>query len=188
MKKNILILCAFFAFCFAKAQENKESSFGFTKGDVFVTGSFSNSVNGSENAKVIFKPSIGFFVSDNVSIIANYLIAKNGNNRSDGYGLGGAYNFNPEKQFSSHIGISGTTVTSTMEEMISGTLKSTNYKTSKISLGFGVKYFVSNHFAFVADVAFLNYSSDSIDGGTDVNSTTIGLNMSNIDLGLAYKF
>ena len=73
MKKIILTVAAVFAFGFANAQDKKESSEGFSKGDVFVTGAFSLGSTNDKNAEVKtssfeIAPQLGYFVSENIAI------------------------------------------------------------------------------------------------------------------------
>jgi hypothetical protein len=180
MKKIILTAAAVFAFSFANAQEAK--SFGFAKGDVYVSGSISSSSETDKDSETTFAPSVGYFVSDNISLAANLAISNNGDNdKSTTIGLGAAYVFNAGNQFSSQIGLN--LGFGNNDAVIDS-------KSTEVSLIYGINYFVSSHFALTADLAPLSYVSrkDDVAGAKAVNTTSIGVNLSNISLGLAYKF
>ena len=191
MKKIILTAAAVFAISFANAQDKKDSGMGLAKGDVYVTGSLSSkssSVSGSDTATE-FAPSVGYFLTDNISLEAGFSTAKNGDVKSSLFGIGAAYNFNAKNQFSSRVSLSLATgsVTDIYDDPMMGPILF-DYKATSLSLGYGVRYFVSNHFSLTADVAALNYTSVTPDGGDAESTTELGLNMSNISLGLSYKF
>lgn len=182
MKKIILTAAAVFAFSFANAQDAK--SFGFAKGDSYGKGSFNSSSlsgGGMSSSSSSFAPSVGYFLTDNIAIAGGFSTstADGGANESS-FGIGAAYVFNAKNQFSTQVSLglafgSGNTPV--------------NYKTTVLQLGYGANYFISNHFIVSADIAAFSYTSAKADAGGDaVTSTSIGLNMSNISLGLAYKF
>jgi outer membrane protein len=180
MKKIILTAVAVFVFSFANAQDKKVSGFGLSKGDVYAQGtvSFVSRSNGGNSTSLI-APSVGYFVTDNVSIQAQFLTSKTGPVKESAFGVGAAYHFNPKNQFSSQVFLSLGSGTET--DVV-------DYKTTTIKLGYGVKYFVSSHFALVADLVGLDYTSRKVGNLDAVNTTTLGLNLSKISLGLAYKF
>jgi len=181
MKKIILTAAAVFAFSFANAQDKKDSGMGFAKGDFYASGSVSTeSVSGGGDSSNSFSPSFGYFISDKISLSAEFATEKMGDDKASAFGVGVAYHFNAGNRFSSHIGLSLATG--------SGTTTALDYKLTGLSLGYGIKYFVSSHFALMANVAALNYVSVTPDGGDAVNSTQLGLDLSNISLGLIYKF
>lgn len=67
MKKIILTAAAVFAISFANAQEAK--SFGFAKGDFTIGGNI-KSISSDGSSYTELTPSVGYFVSDKVSINA----------------------------------------------------------------------------------------------------------------------
>lgn len=175
MKKIILSIVTVLAFGLANAQDKKD--FGFSKGDVYVSGSFSTSSKSGQDPVVIIAPSVGFFVSDKVSLNALYsaeLVAGYSTIRAV---AGASYHFNADKQFSSNIGL-GIGVTTDSGNTPIGT---------DLSLAYGIKYFVSNHFLLSADVAALKYKLIK-NGEGPYKSADFGINFSNVALGLAYKF
>ena len=177
MKKIILTAAAVFAFSFANAQDSK--SVGLAKGDIYVTGTVSSvSTSGSDSA-TSFAPAVGYFLTDNVALSAGFATASAGEVKESTFSIGAAYVFNAKNQFSSNVSLglgfgSGTNVV--------------DYKTTTLKLAYGINYFVSSHFAVMASIAGLNYVSATPDGGSAVSTTTIGIDMRNLSLGLAYKF
>jgi outer membrane protein len=181
MKKIILTAAAVFAFSFANAQDKKDSGMGFAKGDFYAAGTFSTrSVSGGGDSTNSLAPSFGYFISDKISLSAEFATEKMGDDKMSAFGAGAAYHFNAGNQFSSHIGLSLASG--------SGTISALDYKVTALSLGYGIKYFVSSHFALTANVAALNYTSVKPDLGDAVNTTELGLDLSNISLSLVYKF
>jgi hypothetical protein len=180
MKKIILTAAAVFAFSFANAQEAK--SMGFAKGDVYASGSISTSKVGDADASTTFAPSVGYFVSNNISLAASLETSNNGDDKSTIIGLGAAYVFNAGNQFSSQIGAS--------VGFGNGSESGVDFNATAFSLSYGINYFVSSNFALTANLAALEYVSvkDDVAGAKAVNTTSIGVDLSNISLGLAYKF
>ena len=179
MKKIILTAAAVFAFSFANAQDSK--SFGFSKGDIMgsaTVSSVSSSASGSNSATTL-APSIGYFVTDAIALSAGFATASMGDVKSTDFQVGAAYVFNAKNQFSTNVSLG--------LAFGSGT-DGGDYKAMGLQLAYGVNYFVSNHFAVRADIAGLRYVSVTPDGGTAVSTTSIGLDMSNLSLGLVYKF
>jgi hypothetical protein len=186
MKKIILTAAAVFAISFANAQEAK--SMGFAKGDFVVTGSISTSSidTGEESVSATtISPSVGYFVSDDISLSLGFSSATAEDAKSSIFALGAAYNFNAANQFSSRIGAGIGFGTSNTGEVDAADIKVTVFR-----LNYGISYFVSNHFALTADVAAFEYASgkEDVAGAEAVTSTSFGVNLSNITLGLAYKF
>ena len=137
------------------------------------------SISNGGNSASLIAPSLGYFVTDNVSIEAAFSTLKNGSVKSNGFGVGAAYHFNAKNQFSSQVFLS----------LQSGTLTDIiDYKTTAFKLGYGVKYFVSSHFALIADLVAIDYTSTKAGNLDAVNTTAIGLDTSEISMGLAYKF
>ena len=175
MKKIILSIVTVLAFGLANAQDQKD--FGFSKGDVYVSGSFSTSSKSGQESKITFAPSASLFISNNISLNALYAIEMVAGQSTTHAVAGASYHFNADKQFSSNIGL-GIGVTTGTGYSATGT---------DLSLAYGVKYFVSNHFLLSADVAALKYKLIK-NGEGPYKSADFGINFSNVALGLAYKF
>jgi hypothetical protein len=175
MKKIILSIVAVLAFGFTNAQDKKD--FGFSKGDAYVSGSFSTSSKSGHDSVITFAPSASLFVSNNITLNGLYSIEMVAGHSTTHAGIGASYHFNADKQFSSNIGL-GIGVTTGTGYTATGT---------DMSLSYGIKYFVSNHFILSADIAALKYRLIK-NGEGPYRSADFGINFSNISLGLAYKF
>ena len=72
MKKIILTVAAVFALTFANAQDKKEKSGeGFSKGDLYLTGTagFSSTKTGDAKSNgFTLSPGIGYFLSENLAL------------------------------------------------------------------------------------------------------------------------
>ena len=199
MKKIILTVAAICAVSFANAQD-KTSSEGFAKGDVFVTGSFSfgstNDKNTDDKSSTFeIAPQVNYFLTENISLGARvgFGSAKsetNGVDTSDisvtTFGVQGRYYFTPASKFSLFTGLGFDYVTATdnlpnPEEKVNG---------FNVGLGLGLNYFVSSNFSIEASFAALNYGSFKADApnAEAVTSFDFGGSMSAISFGLNYKF
>ena len=204
MKKIILTVAAVFAFGFANAQDKKESSEGFSKGDVFVSGavSFGSDKTGDfkENSFEI-APKVGYFVSDNVAIGASVGLSTlkfdNGTtdatNSGTSFGAFGRYYFTPASKFSlfAELGVDYTSNDIEFDPE-SGTVFSSSFENKELGfgLGAGLNYFVSSNFSIEAGVAVLGFSSNDNGGnGADkTNSFGFGGDWRAVSFGVNYKF
>jgi outer membrane protein len=201
MKKIILTVAAVFAFGFANAQDKKESSEGFSKGDVFVTGAFSlgstKDNNGAELKTSSFEiaPQVNYFVTENISLglkvgFASDKSEDNSGDLSDdssvSFGLAGRYYFTPASKFSlfGELGAEYVTVTDN--------LSTPEYKVNGFGagLGLGMNYFVSSNFSIEAGVAVLNFASAKADvtGAENVTAFSFGGDWRAVSFGVNYKF
>jgi hypothetical protein len=180
---------------------------GFTKGDLFASGTLSYSSTTYEdlsNTTFVLAPRLGFFVGNNVAIGAVVSSRVNTQENYEGAGevyettyttfSGGAFvrfYFSAQNRFNTFIDVSGA-YTSTKNE---NDLNDIEYKTTGFTAGVtpGINYFISKHFALEASYAFLNYttSKPDVEGDAEAESTdtfSVGFNLSNIAVGLLYKF
>jgi hypothetical protein len=191
MKKIILTVAAVFALSFANAQDKKEGSAGFAKGDLYLTGAFSFSSDKDEaevkTDGLTVAPGIGYFLTDNVALVGalEYNSTKVGDAKTTGFGLhaGVKYFWTPASQFSLSIG----------GELSYDTAKddATDVKVNTIGLNVpvGLHYFVSDSFAITSTWGGLNYSSAKADseGAKAATNLGLGLDMRAISFGLIYK-
>jgi outer membrane protein len=189
MKKIILTVAAVFALTFANAQDKKEGSAGFAKGDVYLTGAFgfSSDKNAAEvkTDGLTIAPGIGYFLTDNVALVGSleYMSEKVGDAKTTGLGLhaGVKYFWTPASQFSLSIG----------GELGYDTAKTGDVKNNTIGLSVpvGLHYFVSDSFAITSTWGGLNYSSSKDDTTGAKAATNLGLklDMTAINFGLIYK-
>ena len=203
MKKIILTVAAVFALSFANAQDKKESSEGFAKGDLYLTGTaaFSNSTTGDfKTDSWALSPGVGYFVTENLAIEGqlNVLGGKNYQDvlgdgdlyevKTSGFGIaaGVKYFWTPASKFSLSIG--GNLSYDSIKEDATG-LGDRTRKVIGVNVPVGLNYFVANNFALTAAWGGLGYSSDD-NGGDGADKTTgfaLGLDMSSLSFGLLYK-
>ncbi len=198
MKKIIFTVAAIFAFGFANAQDKKESSEGFSKGNVFLSGGFgfgSDSTGDVKNSSFTFAPAVGFFVAEKIAVGVrlDFTSGKSENppaadvKTTDFTGeVFGRYYFTPASKFSVFGELAVGLGTSKVEQ--SGV--SADSQIVGGNLGAGINYFLSNHWSIEAGWAGLGFNS-SDNGGNGADKTdSIGLNvdLSSINFSLNYKF
>ncbi|GAA4042762.1 outer membrane beta-barrel protein [Flavobacterium chungnamense] len=200
MKKIILTVAAVFAFGFANAQDKKESSEGFSKGDVFVTGAFSlgstnNKNNDEKTSSFEIAPQVNYFVTENISVglkvgFASDKADVNGVDTQDdssvSFGLAGRYYFTPASKFSL-FGELGAEYVSTTDNLSTPEFKVNGFGAG---LGLGMNYFVSSNFSIEAGVAVLNFASAKADvtGAENVTAFSFGGDWRAVSFGVNYKF
>ena len=200
MKKVILTVAAVFAFGFANAQDAKESSEGFSKGDVFVTGAFSiggtnNKNNDEKTSSFEIAPQVNYFVTENISLGAKigYTSDKTEvdgvdtqDDSSFALGLVGRYYFTPASKFSlfGQLGAEYVTVTDNLSDP--------EFKVNGFGagLGLGLNYFVSSNFSIETSLAVLEFASAKadVDGAENVTAFEFGGDWRAISFGVNYKF
>ena len=196
MKKLLLIAAvAVFTLTSVNAQEETTTG-GFAQGDLFVSGtaSYSSEKFMDNKAEVFaFVPKVGYFVADNIAVglQLGYGFAKaesgsvdTGDVNAFRAGAFARYYSKPASQFSLFGELSFDYVTS--EDKLA------DYKENgfDVTIAPGLSYFVSDRFALEATVGLLSYSSSKpdVDGAEATNSFSTGLDFSNINFGLVYKF
>ena len=199
MKKIILTVAAVFALTFANAQDKKEKSGeGFSKGDLYLTGTAGFSSSKTGNAKdngFTLSPGLGYFLSENLALEGG-LSFKSGTTNGGGGGAdtkttgiginaGVKYFWTPASKFSLSIGGN----ISYMSNKNDNGVTSSTEKVIGLNVPVGFNYFVSNDFALTSTWGGFGYSSDD-NGGNGVDKTDgfkLGLDLSSISFGLLYK-
>jgi len=190
-----------------RAQGNSNSSApgdGFSLSDIFVSGTiaFGNSSSGGfDSNQFNFSPQLGYFVDDNFAI-GGRLGYTSSTSESPSFidptatvedtattlslSFFGRYYFTPSNKFSFFGEIEPGIFNSKRE---SGQLE-TKGNGWFINLSPGINYFLSNHFAIEASVGLLGYNTFELDvDNADTQSNfNIGVNLSDINLGLLYRF
>lgn len=198
MKKILLSAVAVMAFGFANAQDTATQ--GFSKGDLFISGSlgFTSTKQGdSKTNNVNFSPMAAYFITENIALGGQLVIGSGKTevgdveNKTNTFGVNaiGRYYFTPAKSFSifgqAQVGYSS----SKQEPEVGG---ETKFNTFGIGVGPGMSYFVSNNFAIEAGLGILNYTStkQDIDGfDADARNTfNLNLDLTNVNFGVVYKF
>ena len=201
MKKIILTVAAVFALTFANAQDKdkKESSEGFSKGDVYLTGTANYQSTKQGDAKssgLTLAPGLGYFLSENLALEGNLSISSGTTNsgnpgsqdfKTTGFGIaaGVKYFWTPASKFSLSI---GGKISYNSDKTDNGVGTFTG-KTIGLNIPVGLNYFVSNNFAITSTWGGLGYSSND-NGGNGADKTdriNFGLDMSSISFGLLYK-
>lgn len=196
MKKIILTALAVVSFTLASAQE--ENTPGFTKGDVFISGSFgfgSEKTGDNKTNTFNISPRVGYFVSENIAAGAriNFSSEKRelGTNEETlsitTLGAFGRYYFSPTSKFSLFGELGVDYVASKFEEEGEPDAKLNGFG---LGLAPGVSYFISNNFALEATWGILGYRTvkPDVDNAESTNNFDFGVNLDNINLGLVYKF
>lgn len=208
MKKVLLTAIAVFAFGFANAQESTGStSEGFSKSDIFITGSVGYGSSKQANLKETrfnFSPKAGYFVTDKIAVglalnVGSYK-DDNGFDEMTKYnyvsaGAFGRYYFTPASKFSifGQLEFDYTSTktsyvrTNIFDETFRGESKTNGFN---VALAPGVNYALSNHFALEATWGILRYNTDKPDepGFPSRDTFEIGLDLSSLNFGLLYKF
>lgn len=210
MKKIILSAVALMAFSLSYAQEDASAT-GFSQGDVFLSGSagFSSTKTGDAKHNVFnVIPRAGYFVNNNIAIGLQVGYSKDAATNvgpvtgelldtdmtTIEVGAFGRYYFTPASKFSlfADLSVSYGTVKREQDALAGEDIITVEDKFNGVFAGFapGVNYFISDHFALEATFGVLNYSTikPDADGAESTDNFEIGLNMSDISLGLIYKF
>jgi len=208
MKKIFLTAAAVFVLSFANAQDKKASSGeGFSKGDVFVTGSvgFTSNTNKDylnvggnyKSSDFNFKPTINYFLTENISLglglnFGSGSIDATTTSGSDktstvGAGLNGRYYFTPSSKFSVFTQLGFDFATLKMTPNVGTSTKDNSFG---VAFAPGISYFVSSNFSIETKIAALSYSSSKGDWTNAENRTTFGLaaDWSAVSFGVNYKF
>ena len=190
MKKVLFtVVIAVLGFTSINAQK-KEVTGGFAKEDMYIGGTVDvstwNYANQKSNSYSI-SPSVGYFVSENIAIAASLIVGSSEDiyeNETNSFGgaLEATYLFTPANQFSFNVGLG--------LAYLSNEAQQSKTNTFVIAVSPGINYFVSDSFALVASVGALSYASSKGDwnGAEAANSFNLNLNLSDINMGLIYKF
>lgn len=194
MKKVLFAAVAVFTFGVASAQE--ESNGGFSQGDVYATGSLSISSTKIGDVKAdgySFSPGAGYFVNDNIALEAGLVVNKATmeieGDELEAKGFGGSlaakYYFTPADKFSFFAGLGVGYLTQKV-----GNENTVDLNTFSVAVIPGVNYFLNDNFALQASLGGLGYSSSKfdIDGAESADTFALGLNLTNVNFSLVYKF
>ena len=190
----LIAAMAVFGLSHVNAQEEAVSN-GFAQGDIYVTGSLgfnSTKYYDSKSNNFTFSPSVGYFVTDNIALELNVLVGSgkdvdDDKNSTFGGGLGATYFFTPASQFSFTLGLGASYTTSKRKYHTGG---EGTWNRLGAALVPGLNYFVSDSIALRAGIGALSYTGVKPDfpGAEADKSFGINLNLTNINLGVTYKF
>lgn len=199
MKKVLLSVAAVMAFGIASAQDaTTTEGKGFSKGDIFMTGAIGISSEKTDDVKSTsfeIAPSAGMFVSDNIAVglRLGFNSTKNEAPATEDekitsfmVGAFGRYYTTPKNDFSFFAELSAYYMTNKVEQ--DPIEAKTN--TFGIALTPNISYFVSEHFALEAGFGALRYENEKpdADGAEATNRFGLGLDLTQINFGLTYKF
>lgn len=194
--KKLLVVGAVALFASMNAQETE--TVGFNKGNTFITGSVGFDSEKTGDVKVnnfTISPSAAYFITSNVALGARVVYdnakAENGplEAKTDTFtaGIFGRYYFMPASKFSIFAELGADYGTASTKVTGSDKFKANGFG---IEFAPGINYFLSNHFALEAKWGVLGYNSvkPDVNGATATNKFGFGVNLSDINLGLVYKF
>lgn len=194
--KKLLIVGAVALFASMNAQETE--TVGFAKGNTFITGAvgFGSEKTGDEKENTFtIAPSAAYFITSNVALGARVGYAntkvEEGNDevKTDAFtaGVFGRYYWMPASKFSIFAELGANYGTTSTKVTGSDKFKSNGFG---IEFAPGINYFLNKNFALEAKWGVLGYNSvkPDVDGATATNNFGFGVNLSDINLGLVYKF
>jgi len=164
MKNFLLSLIAVFVFTFTSAQEK---TVGFSKNDVFVTGSFSYD-DSTEDFN--FGAAANLFLTSNISVGAEYARTQDGDFKANTVAVNARNYFTPANQFS----LFG-------ELRFATNVGSDSSSNVNIQINPGFNYFISNNFSLESRLGLIGYD-------TETENFTFGTNLANLTFGLNYRF
>lgn len=202
MKKTVITIILSLIFILNISAQDEESK-GFSNGDNYVSGSLNyNPLIGDSDVSghaFSISPVIGAFVTDNLVIEALLIYSSSKEERENNFssfnfssntfaiGLGASYFFMPMKRFSFTMGMHGYygKIESSFDDVEQDPTKIYNFRITP-----GVSYFLSDSFLLVGSIGSVSYSTSKIDaeGAESNENLEVNLNMSNINLGLTYRF
>lgn len=201
MKKVLLSVAALLAFGIASAQDDKtsEGGKGFSNGDIFMTGAVGISSEKTDDVKSTsfeIAPSAGMFVSDNIAVGLRLGFESTKNEAplvedekitSFMVGAFGRYYTTPKNDFSFFAELGAYYMTNKVEQDPADEFKTNTFG---IQLTPNISYFVSEHFALEAGFGALSYQNEKpdADGTEATNRFELGLDLTQINFGLTYKF
>jgi outer membrane protein W len=204
--KKVLLFAAFAAFAMTTINAQDDDSSGLAQSDIYMTavvGFNSVSAGDFDSSSMNFSPSLGYMVTDNISLEAAIIVnnaesplsnfpaddnyVDGDKTKNFGFGVGARWFANPGSKFSFNVGAGLSYNTVTIEEE-----SSDDFKTNVFSFAVapGVNYWVSDKFGLVAEVAALRYTSAKADFDGAEAATQFGLNidLNDINFGMVYKF
>jgi opacity protein-like surface antigen len=193
MKKIILSVAAVLAFGAANAQDSNGG--GFTKGSMFISGSVgyqSDKIGDASGNQFTFSPAFGYFITEDMALGGRLSVMtgesiENGDKSSEfGLEVFGRKYWTASSQFSLFGELAVGFGSGKIEDVVGNEDK---YNAFGVNAGIGVNYFISSNWSLEAKWAALGYNSYKVDGADDAyNTFGLGADLTNITLGLNYKF
>lgn len=208
--KKLLFTAAIAVLGFTSVSAQEQTTVGgFDQGDIFISGSVgfgSTSQGDIKGNQFEISPKVGFFVSDNIAIGATLGYASQTSERpainpttlelvdaedkttAFSAGVFGRYYATPVNQFSFFAELSASFVASKNE--VAFVDEDAKFDGLNFELAPGISYFVSDCITLEASYGIIGYNTFKADteGAEARNNFNVGLDFSNINFGIAYKF
>lgn len=197
MKKYFLTLFGIFLSLQSISAQEEDSSYGFIKDDVYISGSLfyeEQNSDGFEGSSFSFSPEIAYFVSGDFSLRAALLFGKTnfenffqeGTAKSFGVSLGADYYTSPKERLSFVFGADFSYLT---QNRTSNNNELPELTVLAFTFSPGINYFVSKSVALRAKLGAFSFRSSKQDtnNAESDNSFNINMNLSNINLGIVFK-
>jgi hypothetical protein len=157
---------------------------GFRAGDIFISGSFGyvskKNDAGSTTSETSILPSLGYFLKYNIALLGTigFKNTDNGGSSANTFVIGAAarYYTTPAAKFSL-FGQAGI-----------GFESAKNSTAFTIGVKPGLSYFLNNHFSVEATVGEFGIVNTSVDGGGSNTDFNFGADLTQLGIGLNYKF
>nr|WP_322623938.1 outer membrane beta-barrel protein [uncultured Flavobacterium sp.] len=187
--------------CFAQEKHNE---YGFSKGDTFLSlkGSYYNSKGDNyKTTAYSISPLINYFPTDHIALGMGLSYGKQ---KAISYGpeaiianthqyaiyMAGRYYFNPKSRLPIYMNVSTEFTNSRQQTKLLEDVIHQNYIYNQ--LGAGANYFLSSHFVLQIELPLLSHTHYIIKSTNTRNDTedefSAGINLSELYIGLAYKF
>ena len=198
--KKILLFTVLLVFGYtANAQEEETNSdgYGWSKGDVYISGSvgiWSPRPGDAKDNSFNIMPQVGFLVSDNIAIGGQlgFMSYTSDDSRGDTIedantfmiGAYGKYLFSPQNRLNPYLGVGFNYMSSKYDI---GDYKSNGFE---IGAGAGLIYALCESFYIGANYGILSYSTEKpdFDDAESTDTFTLGLDWKNLNFSLAYRF
>ena len=183
-------------------ESNDESSVGWSKGDMYISGSVgltSMTFGDDKENEFNIMPQFGMFLSDNIAagVQVGYMSYKEegssnvtfNENNTIMIGAYGKYICRPNERFTPYIGL-GVNYMSTSYDHFQGNPADFKEDGFQVGVGAGLVYGLSDHWWIGANHAGLSYTTVKADTDNAESRDTfdIGLNWKELNFSLAYKF
>ncbi|WP_452224711.1 outer membrane beta-barrel protein [Lacinutrix chionoecetis] len=208
--KKLLFTAAIAVLGFTSINAQEETTTGgFENGDVFISGAvgFGSSSQGDfKDSQFEISPKVGFFVSENIAVGASLgyasftsegpafdpdtfeEITAEDKTTALSAGVFGRYYTTPASQFSFFGELSANFVATKFDEAF--VEEDVKFDGLNFQIAPGISYFVSDCITLEASIGVLGYNTFKADaeGAEARNDFNIGLDLSDINFGISYKF
>ncbi|MBQ4822292.1 outer membrane beta-barrel protein [Aquimarina sp. MMG016] len=198
LKTIYSLLIILFTFSITYSQE--DNNYGFEKGDFYISGAVKYSGLISDqftpNNELFVEPSVGYFISDNISlgVQSEFLLTNTDNYNIYGVGINGRYFFMPKKRFNVFTELA---LDYSNAKTSFNTFKDTTEAYSA-TFSTGLNYFITKNLSLFTKFEILDYSYSQTDidrspifqpqGQQSFDNHRIRIGPENLHLGIMFKF